>query len=238
MAGADLLAGDDSPAPVRCQVWLAGLASYRSAHQSLLDEVELDRLRRYPMAADRSRFTVAAALLRLVGGRHLGIPPRQVGVDRSCPRCDRAHGKPTLRGPDAPYVSISHSAELIALAVTAAAPIGVDVEAMVERDHVGLATTFLAETETVDGPSAFYTLWTRKEAVVKATGDGLRMPLTRVVVGDPGGPARLISYGGTPLRSCMQDLQLEPGYAGAVAVLADGPLEVDICRAEDVLARF
>ncbi len=238
MAGADLIAGDRTPAPVRCQVWLAGLASYRAAHRSLLDEVELDRLRRYQMAADRARFTVAAALLRLVAGRQLGIGPRQVAVDRSCPRCERAHGKPILRGAGAPHVSISHSAELIALAVTEAAPIGVDVEAVVERDHAGLAATFLAGTEAVDGPAAFYTLWTRKEAVVKATGDGLRMPLTEVLVGDPAGPARLISYGGAQLPSCLRDLRLEPGYAGAVAVLADGPLEVDIRRAEDVLDAF
>ena len=62
MAGAEFPAGGASSSPVRCEVWLAGLASYRSAQQSLLDEVEFDRLRRYPMDADRSRFTVAAAL--------------------------------------------------------------------------------------------------------------------------------------------------------------------------------
>jgi 4'-phosphopantetheinyl transferase len=237
VADADLLSGG-SPAPVRCEVWLAGLAAYRSAQESLLDEVELDRLRRYPMAADRARFTVAAALVRLVAGRRLGVPPHQVDVDRACPQCDRAHGKPTLRAAGAPHISVSHSAELIALAVTDAAPVGVDVEAVVERDHAGLAATFTAVTETVSGVGDFYTLWTRKEAVVKATGDGLRMPLTQVVVGDPAGPARLVSYGGAPLRGCLQDLRLEPGYAGAVAVLADGPLQVDICRGESALAGF
>lgn len=237
MAGADV-PSDGSPAPVRCQVWLASLAAYRPAHESLLDEVELERLRRYQLAADRSRFTIAAALLRLVAAQQLAIPPQRVAVDRSCPRCERAHGKPVLRGTGAPHVSISHSAELVALAVTDAAPIGVDVEVVAERDYAGLASVFLAATETMDGPDAFYTLWTRKEAVVKATGDGLRMPLADVVVGDPAGPARLIRYGGSTPACCMQDLPLEPGYAGAVAVLAEGPLEVDICRAEEVLARF
>lgn len=236
MAGADVPSGG-SPAPVRCQVWLAGLAAYRPAHESLLDEVELERLRRYQLAADRSRFTIAAALLRLVAARHLAIPPRRVAVDRSCPRCERAHGKPVLRGTGAPHVSISHSAELVALAVTDAAPIGVDVEVVAERDYAGLASVFLADTETMDGPGAFYTLWTRKEAVVKATGDGLRMPLADVVVSDAAGPARLIRYGGSTQACCMQDLSLQPGYAGAVAVMAEGPLEVDICRAEEVLAQ-
>jgi len=226
----------DGGSPVRCQVWLAYLSDYRPAHRALLDEVELDRLRQYPVAADRERFTVAAALLRLVAGRRIGVAARQVAVDRSCPGCGRAHGKPVLRDASAPYVSVSHSGELVAVAVTDAAPIGVDVEAVVERDHAALATTFLAATETVDGASGFYTLWTRKEAVVKATGDGLRMPLRQVLVGDPAGPARLVGYGDEVLPGCLRDLSLEPGYAGAVAVLADGSLEVELCRGDGVLA--
>lgn len=239
MAAVDFRAdGGGSPARLRCQVWLAHVSDCRPAHRSLLDEVELDRLRRYPVAADRARFTVAAALVRIVAGQRLGIPPREVVVDRSCPGCDRAHGKPVLRGVGAPHVSVSHSGELVAVAVTDAAPIGVDIEAVTERDHAGLATTFLAATETVDGPSDFYTLWTRKEAVVKATGDGLRMPLRQVLVGDPAGPARLVGYGGAALPGCLRDLPLEPGYAGAVAVLAEGSLEVEISRGEEVLASW
>jgi 4'-phosphopantetheinyl transferase len=238
MVRPDSIADSSSTAPgsVPCQVWVADIASYRDDFQALLDDVELGRLQRYPIAADRQRFVIAAALLRLVVGRLLDIPPREVSIDRTCPQCDQQHGKPQVRGGEDLHVSVSHSADLVAVALTRVAPIGVDVEFVAERDYVALSRTFLASIESVDGPNSFYALWTRKEAIVKATGDGLRMPLPNVVVGDAGEPARLISYGNAPLSCCLADLALRSGYIGAVAVLAAGTLEVEICVAEEVLA--
>ena len=218
--------------PVRCQVWLADLACYRDELARLLDDVERDRLTGYQMAADRQRSTVAAALLRLVAGRRLGVPARELRIDRSCPDCDRQHGKPTVRDATDLHVSVSHSAELVVVAVTGAAPIGVDVEFMVERDYAGLARSFLGDGEHIDGADSFYRLWTRKEALVKATGDGLRMPLTNVVVG---GSDRAVSYAGAALSCCITGLQPRAGYIGAVAVLTAGTLEVEMRSAEEVL---
>jgi 4'-phosphopantetheinyl transferase len=238
MGPADSIADSSSTATgsVRCQVWIAELASHRDEYRALLDEVELERLRRYPMVADRHRFTVAAALLRTVAGRHLQVPPAELSIDRACPQCDRQHGKPRIRGVRDLHVSVSHSADLIAVALTRAAPIGVDLELVADRDYLGLARTFLASQETVDGPDSFYALWTRKEAIVKATGDGLRMPLPEVVVTGAGEPAGVISYGHAPLSCCMADLRPRAGYIGAVAVLTSGMLEVEIHPAEEVLA--
>jgi 4'-phosphopantetheinyl transferase len=219
--------------PVRCQVWLADLACYREELTTLLDQVERDRLTRYQMASDRQRSTVAAALLRQVAGRRLGVPAGQLRIDRSCPECDQPHGKPTVRDAADLQVSVSHSAELVAVAVTEAAPIGVDVEFMVERDYPGLARSFLAAGERVDDADSFYRLWTRKEALVKATGDGLRMPLPNVIAG---GSDHVVSYAGAALSCCIADLQPRAGYIGAVAVLTAGTLEVDVRSAEEVLA--
>jgi 4'-phosphopantetheinyl transferase len=218
--------------PVRCQVWLADLSCYRDELTTLLDQLERNRLTRYQMASDRQRSTVAAALLRQVAGRRLGVAAGQLRIDRSCPECDQPHGKPTVRDAADLHVSVSHSAELVAVAVTEAAPIGVDVEFMAERDYTGLARGFLGAGEHVDGADSFYRLWTRKEALVKATGDGLRMPLPNVIVG---GADHVVSYGGTALSCCIADLQARAGYIGAVAVLTAGTLEVEMRPAEELL---
>lgn len=218
-----------------CQVWIADLADYRAELRGLLDEVEQTRRQRYQLSADRRRFTMAAALLRVVTGRRLGLPPRRVVIDRGCPDCDRQHGKPRL--PDAAelHVSVTHSGELIAVAISSAAPIGLDVELVTERDYLGLARAFLAPGETVDGPDSFYTLWTRKEAVIKATGDGLRMPLPQVAVSPAGTAPELLRYADAQLSCSMADLQPRPGYIGALALLTAGTVEVEIRRAEEVL---
>jgi 4'-phosphopantetheinyl transferase len=218
-----------------CQVWIADLADYRAELRGLLDEAELARRQRYQQSADRRRFTMAAALLRVVAGRQLGRPARQVVIDRACPDCDRQHGKPRLRDAAGLQVSVSHSGELIAVATTSAAPIGVDLELVTERDYLGLARAFLAPGETVDGPDSFYTLWTRKEAIIKATGDGLRMPLPRVAVSPAGVAPELVGYADTELSCSMADLQPRSGYIGALAILAAGTVEVEIRSAEEAL---
>jgi 4'-phosphopantetheinyl transferase len=218
-----------------CQVWIADLADYRTELRGLLDGLELARRQRYQQSADRRRFTMAVALLRVVAGRQLGRPARQLVIDRDCPGCNRQHGKPRLRDAAGLHVSVSHSGELVAVATTPAAPIGVDIEVVTERDYLGLARAFLAPGETVDGPDSFYTMWTRKEAVIKATGDGLRMPLPQVAVSAAGKAPELLGYTDAELSCSMADLQPRSGYIGALAILAAGTVEVEIRPAEEVL---
>lgn len=218
-----------------CQVWFADLGAELPEHVALLDPVEQNRRTGYRRAADRSRFTVAAALLRLVVADQTGIDPGAVQVDRSCRRCGAPHGKPHIRNADL-HVSISHSGDKVALALCHHAPVGVDVETIAERDITGLSRKVLTAAEVVGRPEDFYTYWCRKEAVVKATGDGLRVPLTQVVVSPAGAPARLISYQGAPLSASLRDLPADPGYAAAVAVLAEGELEVRVHDAAGVMS--
>jgi 4'-phosphopantetheinyl transferase len=123
---------------------------------------------------------------------HTGTNPV---VTRACPDCDRPHGKPLV--PDTGlHVSVSHSGDLVAVAVTTAAPVGIDVEL---GSDLG---------------------WCRWESVVKATGDGMRVPL--FPVSDP------VSYRGAPLAATVRDLELGPDHVGAVTVLARGPLDVEV----------
>jgi 4'-phosphopantetheinyl transferase len=218
-------------------VWFADLASVRPAHLRLLNDVEQERRGRYRQEADRARFTVGAALLRLVVADELGVGPTDVRVDRTCARCGEPHGKPRVSGADV-YVSISHSGDKVALALTREAAIGVDVEAIGVRDVAGLARTVLVAAEPLSRPADFFTYWCRKEAIVKATGDGLQVPLIEVVVSAADEPARLITYRGAALISSVCDLPIDGGYAAALAVLAEGEIDVSIHQAADVLSRW
>jgi 4'-phosphopantetheinyl transferase len=101
-----------------------------------------------------------------------------------------------------------------------------------------LSPLVLAESEAghVAAAGDFFTYWARKEALVKATGDGVAVPLGEVVVSPPGTPPRLLGYprpGG--LAAQLRDLSPDPGYVGALAVLGPGPLVVRERSAERLL---
>jgi 4'-phosphopantetheinyl transferase len=223
---------------VDVEVWWGRPSQERAWHAELLVGPEHERRAGLLRAEDRARFTVATAVLRLVAGARLGLPPLRVPVDRTCADCGRPHGRPWLPGHDL-AVSISHSGDRVLVGVTAGAPVGVDVEQISSRVDPGeLARHVLGDGEPVPTRSEFYRYWTRKEAVVKATGDGLRMALPTVVVSPPGAPAELLRYGDrTDLVACLADLDPGDGYAGAVAVLAPGPLRVTYRDAAALLDR-
>jgi 4'-phosphopantetheinyl transferase len=213
---------------MRCEVWWGEVAACSAWHDALLSPAERERRDRYAFEADRARFTVAAALLRLVGGQMLGVTPEQVQIDRKCRTCGKPHGKPSL-GLGAPQVSVSHSGDWVALAVCADAPVGVDLEHAARRNNYqALAAHVLGPAEApATDEAAFLRYWVRKEALVKATGDGLSAGLRQVTVTAPGEPPRLLHYPGRPgLRAALRDLDGRPGHPAAVAVLTASPLEV------------
>jgi phosphopantetheinyl transferase len=111
------------------------------------------------------------------------------------------NGKPSLRhdaGQHVPSVSLSHTPGLIAVAVALRGSIGVDVERHRPRDFAALADHAFGPAErreVADGGSqAFYRIWTLREAIAKATGDGLALVLNRADLADASSgtrPARL-----------------------------------------------
>jgi 4'-phosphopantetheinyl transferase len=211
---------------VTVEVWWAIPAAVRPRDAGVLGEAELLRLASIRRPGDQARFVTAAALLRQVAGSRTGVPPARVAVERSCGRCPRAHGRPRLPGTGL-HASISHSAGLVAVAVTSAGPVGIDVERVGDRDHAGAAERVLGHEDHAGEPAGFYRYWTRKESAVKATGDGLAASLAAVRVSAPGEPARLLEYPGRAgLDAVMSDLRPGDGYAAAVTVLARGPLVV------------
>ncbi|MGP3955768.1 4'-phosphopantetheinyl transferase family protein [Nonomuraea sp. 3N208] len=229
-------------APV-VSVWWARVADARDSLAALLDPAERARYEEYRRPADRARFLTAAALLRLVVGRMLGVDPEQVPLDRSCDRCGRPHGRPRLpAGTGAPVLSVSHAGDCLVVAVgVGIEAVGVDVEAI---DHaldigelVGIALTEL-ETRTLDAldppsrPSAFLRLWTRKEAVLKALGAGLDHAPDQLDVLGTGEPVRVRTEQG---EATLLPLNPPSGYHASLAVIR-GPVPVVECDGTGLLA--
>jgi 4'-phosphopantetheinyl transferase len=207
-----------------CQVWWAGRAVAHDGLLDLLSPVELGRRAAYLRPADRDRFVIGAVLIRMLAAAHTSIDPRAVDVRRRCPRCVVAHGRPTL--PDTTLqVSVSHSGDVVVVACGRVEAVGVDVELVDESvdtravvDHALSA----GEAQNVDGARDFSTYWTRKEAVLKCTGDGLTVPLGDVVVTAPAERPALLTFAGRdelPARLELCDLTPPQGYVAALAVV-------------------
>jgi 4'-phosphopantetheinyl transferase len=221
--------------PAGCQVWWARLADCRPAHQRLLDQVETGRRAAYRLPADQDRFTLGVVLTRTVLAARLGVLPQQVRLDRSCPDCDRPHGRPRLvSGASQVAFSVSHSGDLVGAAFTSAPGVGLDVERVAPPRAEGLADAVLSTAERADYDrsdparrgSAFYRYWVRKEAVLKATGEGLRVPLRDLTVSPADQAPRLVEWTGrpdAPAEFTLYDLTGDADHAASLAVIGAHP---------------
>jgi 4'-phosphopantetheinyl transferase len=216
-------------------VWRACLDLDSSSVEHLqhaLSADELQRAARFHFPRDRRRFTVARGVLRDILGRYLGVPPSELGFRYS------AYGKPALAaGFDAVGVrfNISHSHEMALFAVTCGREIGVDIEYL-GREIRGeeIAQHFFSAHECASlralpaaaKHEAFFNCWTRKEAYIKAHGEGLSLPLNQFDVSlAPGEPAALLATRNDPRevqRWSLQALTPGPGYVAALAVEGQG----------------
>ena len=246
--------------PLAPTVWWARTSDADSRLTRLLDEGEQIRNARFRRQADRDRHLLGRALARLALADLAGCPPEKVTFDLRCRSCeekertgarggdDEPHGKPHPSGPaEGLEISVSHSGDWVALAVSEGAPVGVDVEGVsAARDVEGLADFTLAEVERRDWlllpaeerAAAFFGYWARKEALLKATGLGLSGGLRRVAVSPPHTPARLLSWdgGGGPDAAWLSDLDRGAAYRSALAVLTDRPVEVAVRTPRDTAA--
>ncbi|MEU4568851.1 hypothetical protein [Micromonospora sp. NPDC023956] len=189
-------------------VWWADLGMLRRWHLGLLDATERRRLAAIGHPRHRRQSTLGAVLLRLAVAHHRGVPADRLRVVRACPSCAGPHGRPRL--PEHPLaVSVSHSGRRVVVAVADRGEIGVDVE----------------RHEGADRPADDLTQWCRRESVVKATGDGLRVRIRDVRISPPSDPPRLLAYPGRPgLRARLWDLHPGPGYLAAAALVTPATL--------------
>jgi 4'-phosphopantetheinyl transferase len=191
-----------------------------------LDDQERARAARLVFSTDRAHYTAAHGLVRHVLGSYLDIPPAQViyGYGR--------HGKPYVVMADPPAVlrfNMSRSANLCLCAVTLDREVGVDIERIrVDRDHRGIADRYFSPAERAallalpadQLVRAFYDCWTRKEAHLKATGDGLGVPLDSFDV--PVIPDARSASAADRRGPRLMSLPAVPGFAAALAVSGGG----------------
>lgn len=227
---------DLAPLPGVCQVWWARPGDVRQEHDELLGEADLQRRARLARPADRQRMTAGAAVARLVLGTALGTPPAELRIDRTCTTCGSPHGRPRLADSDGPDFSVSHSGHCVVVAVLPGGTVGVDVEA-VGRFAPGeleeLAGCALADPEAAHlmrlpaaaRPRAFTVCWVRREAVLKATGQGLDVPPDGLVLTPPSTPPRVLHREGSE-PVWLRDVPAPCGFVAALAGLGTPPDDV------------
>ena len=204
-----------------------------AGQEALLDAEERRRLAGLRSPDEAARFVAAHALLRVVVGHRVGVDPAALEVSATCRRCGGPHGVPRVAGHPDLHLSLSHAGNRVALAV-ADAPVGIDVETTAATTFPGFAAVALADGERAWTDLERAVLWTRKEAVLKATGHGLVVPPTALTVSAANQPPALLGWdvpaAGVPEPGpvALADLDLGAGYAACVAVLAVGPLRVRV----------
>ncbi|QKW40293.1 4'-phosphopantetheinyl transferase superfamily protein [Actinomadura sp. NAK00032] len=201
--------------------------------RDLLDDGERDRYDRFLRPEDKARFVTGRLLARTALAEATGLAPETIRFTTDCPHCGAAHGKPRLPGSALDF-SLSHSGDRVVLVLVEGAEVGVDVERESDRDVDRLAEMVLAAPERAalaamaDRKRGFHAYWSRKEALLKATGHGLAAPMTDIHVSAPDEPPEVLAWEGdaavSPVR--MADLTPGPGYAASIAVLTDRPLKI------------
>ena len=216
--------------PPDVQVWAAWLdlpGEGISGFWSTLSIGERERAARFASERERARFVAARGLLRTILGTSLGAAPQSVEFLYG------AKGKPSLGGALARsglQFNLAHSGGLAVFAVARDRPVGVDVEQLRPMPDLSeLIDRYFSASECAEmkslaedeGLRGFFKIWTRKEALLKATGEGITGLPGAVDVLGPSGTEKMCGgpQDGPPgPRLRLQDLAPAPGFLGALAV--------------------
>lgn len=219
--------------------------------EALLDDDERERAGSLLYPARRRQFIASHGAVRVILGRHLGMPPESLRWRRGPygkpeltgaglraprvpqgPRVLRAPGGP--QGPRVPHVSMSESDGLAALAVAGSRRVGVDIQRLpADLDMTRIAQRFYPPSEALFVSSAagiaeradrFTKLWVRKEACVKVSG-GRLMPGLQLTVLEAG--VTVADPSRTPADSYMvRDMRVPLGFRAAVAAEGARPFRI------------
>lgn len=212
-------------------VWRASLDQSATQVQQLAQTLSTDeriRSERFYFEQDKNYFVVGRGLLRTILGIYLGMEPSQLQF------CYGPCGKPylaeTTDGSTLNF-NLSHSQGLALYAIARFHRIGIDLEyirPISEAEQI--ARHFFSPQENAvfqallpsQKQAAFFNCWTRKEAYLKAIGDGLAFPLEQLDVSlFPGEPAQIYSIKGdrsVAARWSLQELTPAPSYTATLAV--------------------
>jgi 4'-phosphopantetheinyl transferase len=212
-------------------VWRVLLDVTTAEFESLLGFLsgnELVRAARFHFERDQKRFIVARGILRKILGCYLNKHPGKICFEYS------SHGKPMLaRNPndDSICFNLSHSGSLALYAVTLRKKIGIDIESIRDDVSVGqVAQQFFSQNEIsslekIDinkRSGLFFQYWTRKEAFLKARGEGISFPMEQcdvsLISGGVLSPVTVQDNNREISSLYIQDLFPGNGYAAAIAI--------------------
>lgn len=196
---------------------------------SLLAEDEQARAERFVRPIHGRRFTVAHAELRTVLAKYTTLQPEEIEFETN------EYGKPHINQTTDIAFNLSHSGDLALVAVTTHPAIGVDIEhyrdkleadKIARRHFSDREVDVLFSLPEAQREEAFYACWTRKEAYIKARGEGLALGLKRFDVAfAPGArPELLRSEDGEAELSRWTFIALQTAERNAAACVVEGPL--------------
>jgi 4'-phosphopantetheinyl transferase len=222
-----------APGEVHCWFFdMASLAQFLPQLRADLTDEERQRAARFAHERNRVQSVVCRAALRRVLAAYGAGPAVDITFEYA------AAGKPGLaphRNPAGLEFNLAHSGQAAVIALARGCPVGVDVELVRPRpDLEGLARTVFSPEEMAEWLSlseclrvpGFFAGWSRKEAFIKATGEGLSRPLESFSVSlTPGAAPRILRIdddrdAGT--RWTLHDLTRDDAYAAAVALPRPG----------------
>lgn len=173
---------------------------------------EKQRADRFLRETPGRRWIVGRAMLRRIVASHCGEGVRNIRFTLE------PKGKPVLESAAASrqvHFNLSHSGGIAAVAVTGTAPVGIDIEKVrAIDDHEDISKRFFSPDEQMrisalpssQRPRAFFEYWTRKESMIKATGEGMSA-LSKATLDEPAASEWQI-----------HEFEPRPGYVGAVAI--------------------
>lgn len=174
------------PGSVPVKIWLVSLAPHTEIGRDTLSTAERARAARFSFERDRARYVASHVALRSVLSAETSLTASGLMFETG------PFGKPFLPAHPKLQFNLSHSGDVAVIACTSETPVGVDVEVMrampdaldLARQHAPAdEVTALQSRRDDDRLSAFFLMWTRREACLKALGVGFSMPLKHFAVG-------------------------------------------------------
>ncbi len=222
--------------PTECSLFLSATdldVDQRYADASLLSKEEKERANQFRYRLHRDRYIRGRTFLRETLARHLSLSPRAIQLkygESGKPRLSDDYGSKL-------FFNASHCENRYVLAISNHGEVGIDIENGRELpDESELVERFFSESEKAEyhrlpaelKRAGFYNGWTRKEAILKAKGTGLTLPLDSFSVAlDPRQPCRILHFkdpSESMSRWHLAEVENDLGSTISVAIRGDSPI--------------